>query len=61
MRTHQARDQAAKQVCGHCPVREPCLQFALDAREPYGVWGGLTEEERMRRTQNTANAPASIR
>ncbi|WP_407646122.1 WhiB family transcriptional regulator [Actinacidiphila oryziradicis] len=40
---HEARDQAAKEVCARCPVREPCLQFTLEANEPYGVWGGLTE------------------
>lgn len=25
---------------------ETCRQYALDAHEPYGVWGGLSEEER---------------
>ncbi len=44
---HEARDQAAKTVCARCPVREPCLRFALDANEPYGIWGGLTVKERM--------------
>jgi WhiB family redox-sensing transcriptional regulator len=29
-----------------CPVREECLQAALEIREPYGIWGGLTEGER---------------
>jgi len=23
-----------------------CLEFALDARLDYGVWGGMTEHER---------------
>lgn len=44
---HEARDQAAKQVCACCPVLQPCREYALQAREPYGVWGGLTEEERQ--------------
>ena len=30
----------AKAICAKCPVREPCLQAALDEREPWGVWGG---------------------
>jgi WhiB family redox-sensing transcriptional regulator len=30
----------AKQVCAHCPVMAPCLQGALERREPWGVWGG---------------------
>jgi hypothetical protein len=37
---------AAKAICGTCPVRVPCLAFALATREPHGVWGGLTAEER---------------
>ncbi|WP_063771538.1 WhiB family transcriptional regulator [Streptacidiphilus albus] len=44
---YEARDQAAKTVCERCAVREPCLRFALDTHEPYGVWGGLTVEERL--------------
>jgi WhiB family redox-sensing transcriptional regulator len=33
-------------VCGACPVKVQCAQHALAVREPYGVWGGLTEDER---------------
>ncbi|MQA16619.1 MAG: WhiB family transcriptional regulator [Pseudonocardiaceae bacterium] len=40
------RARRAKAVCERCPVIEPCRRHALEAREPYGVWGGLTEEER---------------
>ena len=29
-------------------MREPCLEYALTAREKDGVWGGLTERERRR-------------
>jgi WhiB family transcriptional regulator, redox-sensing transcriptional regulator len=36
----------AKAVCGRCPVRAACLAFALDANEEYGVWGGLSPEQR---------------
>lgn len=31
-----------------CPVRMVCLAVALDTGEPYGIWGGLTEEDRRR-------------
>ncbi|MFC9817355.1 WhiB family transcriptional regulator [Streptomyces virginiae] len=41
-----ARDQAAKEICADCPVRDACLRHALDTGEAYGVWGGLTTEER---------------
>lgn len=40
------RDRAAKAVCADCNVRIDCADYAIRAREPYGVWGGLTEEER---------------
>lgn len=36
----------AKALCKQCPVRELCLQAALENNERYGVWGGLTYEER---------------
>jgi WhiB family redox-sensing transcriptional regulator len=44
--SRQRREQQAKQVCAHCPVLDDCLHWALAAREPYGVWGGLSVEER---------------
>ncbi|MGE5830935.1 MAG: WhiB family transcriptional regulator [Micromonosporaceae bacterium] len=42
------REIAAKAVCRGCPVRPECAAHALAAREPYGVWGGFTEAERLR-------------
>lgn len=38
----------AKRVCDLCPVREECLDYALDQKERYGMWGGLTPIERRR-------------
>jgi len=38
----------AKAVCAVCAVREQCLEYALEAREEYGVWGGTTPRERRR-------------
>lgn len=40
--------EEAKAICGVCPVREPCLEYALAHRERDGVWGGATERERRR-------------
>jgi hypothetical protein len=42
----QQREAQAKAICAGCPVRAECLEFALDTREAYGVWGGLNEDER---------------
>ena len=36
----------AKEICERCPVRRQCLAFALRTRQIYGLWGGLTEQER---------------
>jgi WhiB family redox-sensing transcriptional regulator len=36
----------AKAVCGVCPVRSECLEFALRLKVAHGVWGGLSERER---------------
>lgn len=41
-----AAAQHAKAVCADCPSLAPCRQWALDTREPAGVWGGLTVKER---------------
>jgi WhiB family redox-sensing transcriptional regulator len=40
------RDSAAKMICATCPVMAQCREHALAVREPYGVWGGLTEDDR---------------
>ena len=40
------RDAAAKAICENCPVLEFCREHALAVREPYGVWGGLSEDDR---------------
>ena len=36
----------ARQVCAACPVRQPCLDYAITNRIVHGIWGGLTERER---------------
>ena len=30
----------AKRLCATCPVMIPCLEGAIERREPWGVWGG---------------------
>jgi WhiB family redox-sensing transcriptional regulator len=42
----QARERRAKSVCAACPVRVECLQHAIAVDERYGIWGGLTQDER---------------
>lgn len=40
------REATAKAICAACPVRIECLEYALEIREPHGIWGGLNESER---------------
>lgn len=42
------KEQTAKRFCVACPVRRSCLVAALQRREPYGIFGGLTASERNR-------------
>jgi len=42
----RARERQARAICGGCPVRVECLEYAVRTREPHGIWGGLNELER---------------
>ena len=42
-----ARERRAKTVCASCPVQTQCLEYAVASDERYGVWGGLTHDERL--------------
>ena len=49
-RTGDAVEQieAAKAVCQTCPVHVDCLRFALETNQEAGIWGGTSEDERVR-------------
>jgi WhiB family transcriptional regulator, redox-sensing transcriptional regulator len=55
----------AKAVCGACPVRELCLDYALETGQAHGVWGGTTVEERhtiaARRRRRPARQAGALR
>src|ERR1044071_10361236 len=55
--------EEAKQVCRRCEVREQCLQWALEAGQDHGVWGGLSEDERraLKRPHAPARRPPASR
>lgn len=36
----------AKVICRKCPVRVQCLDYALSNNETFGVWGGMTPQQR---------------
>lgn len=39
----------AKRICNQCPVQPECLEWALETKEPDGIWGGKTAEERRKK------------
>jgi WhiB family transcriptional regulator, redox-sensing transcriptional regulator len=41
-----ADTEAAKRVCRACPVLAECLEWAIAGAIPFGVVGGLSEDER---------------
>ncbi|HQF93055.1 MAG TPA: WhiB family transcriptional regulator [Microthrixaceae bacterium] len=43
---HPTTVVAAQAICAACPVRAACRTHALDAAEPFGVWGGLAADDR---------------
>lgn len=59
---HSIRDvaqiTAAKRVCAVCPVRRPCLAYAL-THPVHGIWGGATESER-RSLQRAHGLPTRV-
>lgn len=51
----RAREVArAKAVCARCPVAAECLTWALESGQGYGVWGGMTEDERRALARHAA-------
>jgi WhiB family redox-sensing transcriptional regulator len=51
----------AKAICAKCSVRSHCLSTALALGHVHGIWGGTTEEERQRRSEDGALASGAKR
>jgi WhiB family redox-sensing transcriptional regulator len=43
-----------QRICGDCPVRAECLEYALETDQRFGIWGGTSEQERRRIKRDTA-------
>lgn len=43
---HQADYTSALLFCSLCMVTQECLDFALEYHQDFGVWGGLTPQQR---------------
>ena len=47
----------AKNICRSCPVRNQCLDWALESGQDAGVWGGMTAIERRELKRRAALPP----
>ena len=54
----QAAEQAAKDICAACPVKDACLEMALVTADQHAILGGTTPAERvpMRRQRQQIHA-----
>ncbi|MBC3191680.1 WhiB family transcriptional regulator [Pseudonocardia sp. C8] len=62
-RGQQTRRQVARAVaiCHTCPVRTPCLEWAIRHREQFGVWGGVTARARRAMGPGHALPPVAVK
>jgi len=44
----EANTMVARAECWACPVREMCLEYAIDTGQQHGIWGGLDPDERRK-------------
>jgi WhiB family redox-sensing transcriptional regulator len=56
--------EVARRICATCPVKSPCLEYALRNGVDHGVWGGTSERERrriarQRRLARSSGGPAA--
>ena len=57
-RTHMRIEIA---ICQECPSQNPCLDYAMDTRQPSGLWGGLLPKERSRLRQKQTRMANQLR
>lgn len=51
--------RSAIRVCDRCPVKQDCLDYAVEQGIEVGVWGGLTERQRRAYARRQVTARAS--
>ncbi|HEU4544474.1 MAG TPA: WhiB family transcriptional regulator [Jiangellaceae bacterium] len=55
-----ADTEEAKRICQGCTIREQCLSWAITHAETWGVWGGMTTDERNNRNGQCRTCPTPI-
>lgn len=51
--------EEAKAVCRMCPVLRECRDWAMGHRQESGIWGGMTEQDRVAYRRRMARAAAA--
>jgi len=44
--TREYAIRTAKTICAACPIRLECFAYAVEAKEPFGIWAGTLPHER---------------
>lgn len=44
----RALSSLAISICKACPIKKLCLDYAMEAKEKFGIWGGKTPSQRQR-------------
>ena len=42
----ERNERKAKALCHECPIAGRCLTWAVMTKEPFGIWGGKTPQQR---------------
>jgi WhiB family redox-sensing transcriptional regulator len=58
--TTTSGSKIAQKFCEDCPVKMPCLEYALQENILHGVWGGLPTRARIRIRRNKLKSPQAI-
>lgn len=45
---HQSFHERAKAICAICPVKEECLAYSVSFHDRFGIWGGMSVNDRRR-------------
>lgn len=45
-RRYSFDSKPAKKLCRACPFKNECLEWSLQTKQNYGVWGGMDEKQR---------------
>jgi len=43
----------ALSICGVCPVKDDCLRYAMNNKIDFGVWGGMSANQRIRKARRS--------